>query len=439
MKRPKHGGRAAEQAKLGRRFYLLFSAYTISDAGTSMYTLTLPLLVLHLTGSALQTAALYALQYVPFLLTSLPGGVLADRFDRKKLLVVGDLTAGMLAIIPAVLVSSGVTALLPIYLAAFLLACVEPIYYPAFQSILPTVVPDEGLARGNSMLQSSDNILSLLGPVLAGTMVSVFGYEAAIYVNAASFVGSALIISVIRTKKSQTAPLDSISFPSPASQRPGFTRELRDGLRYIAKENRTLLAGSLLFTGTNFGIWLIQGNLVYYLTYYLKLPATLVGVVYAAQGIGALAGAALAPAVIRWLGNGRAIVLSTITAGLLTLLLFVFRNPIGISIVFAAVYACGSVNVVSWFTLRQRIIPKELMGRIVAITRMVAYASIPAAALVAGGLEAATHKIFLIIVLGAAIRAGAGIIGLRTSLMQNNRADANTVIAEAAAQNDTSA
>ena len=99
--------------------------------------------MLKLTGSALSTGAVYAIEYIPFLLLSLPGGVFADRFDRRRMLIFGDLTAAVIATGLALVVSAGSHALWPIYLTAFLLACVEPVYHPAFQSFLPEIVRGE--------------------------------------------------------------------------------------------------------------------------------------------------------------------------------------------------------------------------------------------------------------------------------------------------------
>jgi MFS family permease len=420
-------GESTRSGGLGSRYYLLFAAYAVSNAGTWIYRLTLPLLVLHLTGSALQTAALYALEYGPFLLLSLPGGVVADRFDRRRLLVAGDAAAGAVALLLAGLVSLGITALPVIYLVAFLLACVEPIYHPAFQGLLPDIVGRNDLDRANALLQSSDNVLSLAGPVLAGGLVAVVGYQAAIYVDAASFVASALIIAAIRVvprpARSADPPVPHTAPPAAAGEasraRPAaFLPELREAMRYITRGNRTLLAGSLLFTGTNFAIWLVQANLVYYLTTYLRLPATLVGVVFAAQGAGALLGSLLAARTIRWLGNGRTIVVSTMAAGLVTALLAVTRDVVSLSLVSAVVFAFGSMNVVSWFTLRQRIVPRELLGRVVAATRMLAFSSIPVASALAGGLEDALHNMYLVIVIGALLRFVVGAVGSRTSLVR---------------------
>ncbi|WNV86692.1 MFS transporter [Umezawaea sp. Da 62-37] len=393
---------------LGSRFHLLWAAYVISNTGTWIYRITLPLLVLDLTGSALQTAALYALEYGPFLLLSLPGGVFADRFDRKRLLVVGDLVAGVFALALAIMVSVGAVHLILIYAVALLLSSVEPMYHPAFQGWLPDVVRANNLDRANALLQSSDNVVSLAGPVLAGGLVAFVGFETAIYIDAFSFVASAFIILLIRVTPRPPAAVET----TPVRMISG----IREALRYITRENRPLLAGSLLFTGTNFAIWLIQANLVYYLTTYLEMSSTAVGMVFAAQGGGALLGSLLAPKVIRRLGNGRTIALSTVAAGLTTALLVVFRDPIGVAVVSALVFVLGSMNVVAWFTLRQRIVRRDLLGRVVATTRMIAFSSIPLASIVAGSLESMLHNMVLIILVGAGLRAFVGLLGLRSSL-----------------------
>src|SRR6185437_7391977 len=109
----------------------------------------------------------------------------------------------------------------------------------------------------------------------------------------------------------------------------------------------------------------------------------------------------------------------------------IFRSVAGVSAVFAVVFVLGSMNVVAWFTLRQRIVPSELLGRTVAATRMVAYASIPIAALVAGGMEQGLHNMYLIIVLGALIRCGVGLIGLRTTLTQRQEQRVPAALPEA--------
>lgn len=381
---------------MGNRYRLLLIAYLTSSLGNWLYRLALPLLVLKLTGSALSTGAVYAIEYIPFLLLSLPGGVFADRFDRRRLLVVGDLTAAVIAGGLAVVVSTGSHALWPIYLTAFLLACVEPVYHPAFQSFLPQIVPADRLGPANSWIQSGDNVMSMLGPAAAGGLVMFLGYDTTIYVNAATFAVSACAILLIR------------SGPTADEQRPGrrttFVQDVRVALRYVFRRNRVLAAGSLMFTGTNFAIWLIQANFLFYLTTYRHVSPRVIGVVLAAQGVGAVVGAAVAGRLVQRFAPGRILITTTALAGLGTLLLIWARSPVAIGAVWGLVAVFGAVNPVAWFTLRQKIVPRELLGRVVASTRMLAFASIPVSALVAGALEAGFHNMYLIFAVGGLLR-----------------------------------
>jgi MFS family permease len=381
---------------MGSRYYILLTAYLTSSLGNWVYRLALPLLVLHLTGSALGAGALYAIEYIPFLLLSLPGGVFADRWDRRRLLIAGDTTAGVIAVCLGVLVALGIHTLWPIYLAAFLLACVEPVYHPAFQSFLPEIVPSDRLGQANGWMQSGDNIMGMLGPAVAGGLIGLFGFQTTVFMNAGSFLVSSAAILLIRTSGATTHR---------AVQRKGsFTGEIREAVGYIFKKNKILMTGSLMFTGTNFAIWLIQANFIYYLTSYRGLSPGVIGAVLAAQGLGAVLGAAVAGRLIRKVHPGRILIGTTAAAGLVTLLLIPLRSPIGIAVVWGLLYALGSINPVAWFTLRQRIVPSELLGRVVATTRMLAFASIPVSALVAGAVESAFHDIYLLIAVGALLR-----------------------------------
>jgi MFS family permease len=395
----------AKMPRMGSRYYVLLIAYLTSSLGNWVYRLALPLLVLHLTGSALSTGVLYAIEYVPFLLLSMPGGVFADRFDRRRLLIAGDTTAGVIAGCLGILVVLDVHTLWPIYVAAFLLACVEPVYHPAFQSFLPDIVPSERLGQANAWMQTGDNIMAMAGPAIAGGLVALFGFDVTVFVNAASFLVSGAAIVLIR---GQGKAVRDGAKPRPplekAPPRPSFLGEIKEAVRYIFKDNKVLMAGSLMFTGTNFAIWLIQANFIYYLTDYRGFEPDVIGTVLAAQGVGAVVGAAVAGRLIRRCAPGRILIGTTALAGLVTLLLVPVRDPLGIAVVWGLVYALGSINPVAWFTLRQRIVPNHLLGRVVATTRMLAFASIPVSALVAGVVESTFHDIYVLIAIGALLR-----------------------------------
>lgn len=413
------------------RYHLLLFAYLVSSLGNWIYRLTLPLLVLELTGSALGTAAVYAIEYGPFLLLSLPGGVFADRLERRRLLILGDTAAGAIALGLTAVVAAGVDDLRLVYLAAFLLACVEPVYHPAFQSFLPALVDAEDLPAANSWMQAGDNVVALVGPVIAGGIVTVFGYQTAVAADAVTFFVSAAAIVLIRVGDAGT---ERRTDRGAAVALRAMVADVREAGQHVFRDNRVLLAGSLLFTGTNLAIWLLQANFVYYLTRYRDFSPSLVGVVLAAQGVGAIAGAAAASRVLRRVPAPRAILACTAGAGITTLALIPLRDVASISAVWAVVYAFGSVNVVAWFSYRQRIVPLHLLGRVVAVTRMLAFASIPAAALLAGVLESGLRNMYVIIGAAGLVRLGVALVGSRTALNDRRPAPGAAPVGDDAAE-----
>lgn len=395
-----------------RDYRLIVLAYITSALGNWVYQLTLPLLVLKLTGSALTTGAIYAVEYLPFLILSLPGGVLADRLNRRRLLIGGDLTSGLLATVLAVIVTVSVQAIWPIFLVAFLLSCVDPIYHPAFQSFIPDIAPVQKLTQANSWMQTGDNAMGLLGPVIAGAAISLFGYQTTIYLDAGTFFLSAAAIMALRHR-------GEVAKPVAGKRLGGALADIREAMDYIFRRDRILMAGSLTFTGTNFAIWLVQANFVFYLTSYRHLSPGVIGMVFGAQGVGSVAGSSLAPRIIRRLPPGRTIIYSTAAAGVLTASLIVFRNVVAITVIWGLLAGLGAINVVSWFSLRQQIVPAYILGRVVATTRMLAFVSIPIGAVTAGLLETTLRNIYLIIGIGAALRLGVAIVALRTPLHQS--------------------
>ncbi|MGW3210366.1 MFS transporter [Streptomyces sp. NPDC001135] len=408
-------GRAASRRRLGAPYELLLFAFVVSGLGNWIYRLALPLMVFELTGSALNTAVVYALEYAPLLVLSLPGGVFADRFDRRRILVVGDLTATALAGLLALVVTSGTSSVLLVYALAFLLACVEPLYYPAFQGLVPRLVRDQDLERANSWMQMGDNLMSLAGPAVAGVLIAALGYQGAVWADAATFAVSGLaILTIGRGTSGSAGPC-----PSPdegAPERRELLGEIKDALVHIGRDNRVLLSGATLFALANLGTWMVQANLVYYLSDYHGMSSALIGVVLAAQGAGAVLGAAVCPWLGRRFAPGRIVIAGTVLAGAGIVALVAVRDVVGISVLWALIYGIGTVNMVAWFVLRQRTVPPELLGRVVATTRMLAFMSIPVASILGGVLEQHWHNMYLIIALAGGLRLLVGLGALASPL-----------------------
>ncbi|MFJ2752883.1 MULTISPECIES: MFS transporter [unclassified Streptomyces] len=401
--------------RLGAPYELLLFAFVVSGLGNWIYRLALPLMVFELTGSALNTAVVYALEYAPLLLLSLPGGVIADRFERRRILVVGDLAATVLAGILALIVTSGSSSVLLVYLAAFLLACVEPLYYPAFQGMVPDLVRDKDLERANAWMQMGDNVMSLAGPAVAGVLIAAVGYEGAIWADAGTFAVSALAMVAIRARSKPPAGTERDGAAAGPVRR-DLLGEVKDSLVHITRENRPLLSGAVLFALANLGTWLVQANLVYYLSDYQAMSPALIGVVFAAQGAGAVLGAAVCPWLGRRFAPGRVVIAGTVLAGAGIVLLIPLRDVVSISVLWALIYGIGTVNMVSWFVLRQRTVPARMLGRVVATTRMIAFMSIPVASVLGGVLEQHWHNMYLIIAIAGGLRLLVGLGALLSPL-----------------------
>jgi len=393
-----------------RNYYLLLSGFFVSTIGDWFYQLALPLLIYQLTRSAMSMALTYGLAYAPFLLLLPVGGVLADRIDRRRFLIVGDLSSaaivGVLTLLVFLYAGQGWLIWL-IYPMAFALASVSPLYHPSFQSYLPELVDETHLPHANSWMQSAENLVVVLGPLTGGIIIALLGPTFALLIDMLSFLGSALFILFIRRR------LQSRQEAFPA--RSPVMEPLRQGFRYVW--NSPLLTyGSFLFLGTNFAITLIQANLIFFLASTLHFDPVQIGITFAFTGIGAFGGALIAPRLLSQFQPGRILTITTLCAGLVTFALFVTTSVFTIGIPIALMMALSTINIVTWFTLRQRTVPGHILGRVIATTRLIAFVSIPIAALVGGALLTSTQNMYIIIGIAGLLRTLAGGLSFFTPL-----------------------
>nr|WP_055505119.1 MFS transporter [Nonomuraea pusilla] len=371
---------------MGGRFWLLLAGFLTSSLGTWIYRLALPLLVYDLTGSALGTGLVYVVEYLPYLALSLVGGVLADRFDRRRLLVAGDAVSAVVTLALALLVTAGAGSVWPIYLVALLLAAVDPLYQPAFRAILPSLVPQDRLPQANARVHMGEHAVNMAGPMIGGALVVAFGHEVAVYVDAASFAVSALLIALIGT-----TPVRTGGRGAARRWRGSVLADAGEGLRFLLGGDRVVLTTALGSLACNFGVWLLLGNLVYYLSAYHGFTPEEIGVVYAFQGAGAVLGAALGSRLVRRWRPMPLVCWATAAGGLSMLLMVVARGPVAIGLAWLGQFAAAGTSIVAVATVRQLLIPERLLGRVLGTSRMIAFSSIPLAALTAGALEGLTR------------------------------------------------
>ena len=403
-----------------RDYRLLLGAFFVSTTGDWIYRLALPLFVLRQTGSAAATAAIYAIEFVPYVLFSLFGGVAADRFDRRRLLVAGDLASaglvgGMLAVVHF---APGERWLL--YVAALGAASVRPFYHPAFQSFVPALVADRDLLRANAHLQTVENLLAFGGPVAGGAVVAAFGIERSLAVDCLSFAVSAAAIALIaRRAVAEVARR--------RGWRIGF--ELGEAIAYLRRV-RIMAWALVLVTGTNFAVFLVQANLFWYLVKAHDNGARGVGLVFGAEGAGAVVGAVLTTRLGRRLDAGRLTILGMACATAGVSFLLVSGRLAIVAAAWSVVGVGDTIIVVTWFTLRQKIVPPELLGRVIAVQRATAFAALPLGALAGAGIIGLTSNATLLVLVSAVLHALLTLVALVTPLRTAGR---GTVLAEATA------
>ncbi|WP_327682270.1 MFS transporter [Kitasatospora sp. NBC_00458] len=373
----------------------LRTAFLVSSIGDWIYRLAIPVLVLKITGSATSTALAYAIEFIPYIAIGLVAGVIADRFDRRRVMILCDLTSAVLALAVTALALLDEPPLAAIYLCAFLLACVRPFYFPAFQGFLVDVVPEQRLARVNSWTQTVDSALGFIGPVAGIAFVAALGVSLSALVNALSFGASALLIAAIAHTRPRAAE------PTTANS---IAKDFAGGLRTLWTM-KAVMWGTVLMALSNLAAWTIEGSLFFLILEVEDMPKVVLGLVFGAQGLGAVVGGVLAP---RLTDRYRLGVLLAFGMGLsgATMVL-----PVLVPTWWAVLIAWGvegiatSVVIVSWFTARQKVVPSEVIGRVVSVSRAAAYATIPLGAVLGGWLVSGTSPTRTLFLCAAAVQA----------------------------------
>jgi MFS family permease len=184
-----------------RNFRLYFVGQVVSVSGTWMQTVALSLLILsdHLHGNGFDVGAATALQYVPMLLLGTWGGVVADRVDKRRLLIVTQSCAGLLALSLAMLTALGAITLWEVFLLATLLGCVNLLTNPTRQAFVSEMVGRELLPNAVSLNSVLMNSARVVGPAIGGVLIYTVGFAACFYVNAGSYVAVVIALVLMRT------------------------------------------------------------------------------------------------------------------------------------------------------------------------------------------------------------------------------------------------
>lgn len=232
-----------------RNYRLFFTGAIVSNTGTWMARITQDWLVLSLTGSAAAVGITTALQFLPMLLFGLYGGVIADRYPKRRLLLVSQAALGLCGLTLAALTLSGSIQVWHVYLVAFLLGMVTVVDNPARQSFVSEMVGPDQLRNAVSLNSANFQSARLIGPAVAGVMIASIGSGWAFLINGLSFLAPLAGLLLMRTSELHKV-----------ERAPRGKGQLREGLRYVAGRPDLIwpivLVGFIGTFGFNFPIWL---------------------------------------------------------------------------------------------------------------------------------------------------------------------------------------
>jgi predicted MFS family arabinose efflux permease len=381
--RPRRAPPRTFASRLGRDFLLLWTGQSASEFGAQVGAFALPLTaVLLLHADAWQMGVLAALTTLPFVLVGPLVGVWADRARRRPLLVAADVgRTALLAAVPALALAHRLN-LAALDAIAFATGCLTALFDIAYQAYVPALVGRDALSQANARLEASRALSQVAGPGLGGVLVSALTAPVTVAASALTYAGSALTLGAIRHPE-----------PPPRPDPGSLWREVWTGLAWVVRH--PLLAPLAGCTATA-NLFEHVGLALYplYALHRVGLTPSLLGGVYAASSLGGLAGALAVGRVERRLGTGRALLLSILASGAFRLLIPLAPDRKGAGAALLAVAAAGIgfgstlYNVVQ-VTLRQRLTPDALLGRMTASMRLFVWGTIPLGSLL-GGLVA-TH------------------------------------------------
>lgn len=359
-------------------FWKLWVANGFSNLGDGLYQIILPLLAVQLTNSPSRVATLSVMASLPWLLFALQAGSIVDRFDRHKVMFWVTCGRIVLLLLLTLAVIMNFISLPFLYIVAFLLGVGETLVDTALTSIVPSIVSRDRLNWANAQITAMQTVTNtFLGPPLAGFLAGI-GFALATGSSTLMYLAAAFALLLIRGTFIASSHADS-----PSSQH--MWTHLTGGLRFLWR-NR-LIRDLTLFTASMNIFWAGWGAL---LVLYAVRPGPMdlnefqYGLMLTAMAVGGLLGSIVANRLQKRIGTRNALVLDFIGTILLVGIPAVTTNfwAVGASVFIAGMGASIWVILVS--SIRQQIVPSDLLGRVYSASRFVSWGIGPLGAAIAG-------------------------------------------------------
>jgi MFS family permease len=365
----------ARECGLPATYWRQWTASAISNVGDGMNTAAMPLLAYSLTDDSRVIALVSFASFLPWFLLALPVGVYVDRLDRRSLMIAANVVRSALFVAVA---TTAATGTLTVWLLLFLLlvvGCCEVVFDSSAQAFLPAIVPSEHLPRANGILFATE----VIGNGFIGLPIGAWLWVAAVGVpfgvNAAALALAAALVASIRLPPRELA--------ARAADHDRFLVQLREGMTWL-RRHRLLRTLAIMLGLTNMAHTMGTALLVKFAAEELDVSASGYGVLLACMSVGAIVGGFGGDRIGGRLGERRALLWAYATFGLCMTGFGLAPSAVVLALVAVVEGVAGTVWNVITVSMRQRVIPTGLFGRVNSAYRWIGTGSIAVGAVVGG-------------------------------------------------------
>lgn len=400
-----------------KAFRRVWLASGVSSFGDGVYLTALPLLAASLTRDPVLLSAVSAAALLPWLLFGLIGGALVDRWDRRRTMWVTDSLRGALLLAAVAGAAAGWLGVPLLIALAFLLGIGQILFDTAATAYLPELLGrDAGLLkRANARLRGTMDVLDGFAGPPAGAALFTLGRTIPLLTDAVSFLLSAFVIRSL-----PAAP------PKPKGPARSLLKDARDGASYLLRDP-LLLGLSLRPALGNFAFSAGAAVFVLFAQEELHLGPTGYGILLTSEAIGGLLGSLLSGWLADRLGTGGALILTAVMLTAAQTSIGVTDSPVLVGVAMAVRAAALGATIVLSGTVRQVVVPDELIGRVSAAGRLMALGAAPLGALM-GGWLATVGGLRAPYLIGAGFLAASTLVSL--TMTSNRKVEAALAKAE---------
>ncbi len=326
----------------------------ISNSGTQMQFVAVNWHIYLLTRSAFSLGIVGFTRFLPVIVFALIAGVVTDRFNRKKLLIITEIFLTILALVLAISTITGSVSPALIYIVSFLSASLIAFELPARQSFVPSLVPKKDLTNAWSLTNVAYNVSSVLGPALGGLFIASYGIAAAYFFNAISYIAIIAALLLMRSTGEISGVKAAASLTS-----------IKEGLRFVFSKSMIWSTMILDFFSTFFA----EGKVLLpiFAREILAAGPREIGFLYAAPFIGGMIAGGLVASLGRIREQGKVLLLCVTVYGIATIVFGLSRAFLLSFLALVAMGAGDGVSAIIRGTIRQLITPDSLRGRMTSI------------------------------------------------------------------------